>query len=264
MKKILSIILSVVFLLSLCSCSTDEKVIAGDESSVLPKGQTLKIVAFGDSIAAGYGLESQQDNYLSIFAKNLSATLVNNAISGYDSRNLKELLQSGTKNGDIRQANVIVLSIGGNDLLHNSEMIIGTLKNAYLQGGDYFTEEINAIYNNFENNLNEIITIIRNINPNCSIIIQTLYNPALEQGYKVSVIDAAKPIDKYIVRLNESIVSVCKGKHNVFVFDIYDEMNKDKDNFYELKTEFDIHPTKKGHASMAELFTKYYNEYTDN
>jgi molecular chaperone GrpE len=42
---------------------------------------------------------------------------------------------------------------------------------------------------------------------------------------------------------------------------VADGMNKDADNFYNLKTDFDIHPTRKGHFTLSELFTEYYNEY---
>ncbi len=259
MKKLLSLILTTAFIVLLCSCSkTETKPVDG--SVKLPKGNSVKITAFGDSIAAGYGLENQDDNYLSLFAKNIGASLKNNAVSGYDSSDLLNQLAGGQFNTDIRNADLIILSIGGNDILHNNEEIISTIKEAYLHGGEYFPESINAIYTKFEANLRDIFTRINGINPNAAIIIQTLYNPALKQGYKIAVIDASKLIDKYIVRLNESIVSVSSGFENVVVFDVAGEMNKDADNFYNLKTDFDIHPTKKGHLTLSELFTKYYNE----
>lgn len=259
MKKLLSLILTTVFLVLLCSCSKTQT-----ESPVgsfkLPKGSSLKITAFGDSIAAGYGLEDQDDNYLSLFAKNIGATLKNDAVSGYDSSDLLNQLSDSQADADIKNADMIILSIGGNDILHNREEIISTIKEAYLHGGEYFPERINEIYTDFETNLREILTRINGVNPKAAVIIQTLYNPALKQGYKIAVIDASKLIDKYIVRLNESIISVSSGYENVVVFDVADEMNKDADNFYNLKTDFDIHPTKKGHFTLSELFTKLYNE----
>ena len=260
MKKSVSLILTAVFLILLCSCSAEQNN-PSSSASVLPKGRGLKITAFGDSIAAGYGLESQDDNYLTLFSKNIGAVLTNDAVSGYDSDDLVSLISSGKADGDIKNADIIILSIGGNDILHNSDEIISVIKQAALHGGEYFPESINGIYLNFEKNLTAVFTHIQSVNPNASVIIQTLYNPALKQGYKISVIDASKLIDKYIVRLNESIFSVSGQFESVTVFDVADEMNKDADNFYNLKDNFDIHPTKNGHLTLSELYTKYYNNY---
>lgn len=261
MKKTLTILITLVIVFSLCSCQNTKVTTTGNNAFTMPKGNSLKITAFGDSIAAGYGLDNQDDNYLSLFAKNISASLKNNAVSGYDSSDLVSLLSGGKTDADIENADIIIISIGGNDILHNNEQIVSTIKEAFLHGNEYFTEDINKIYSDFETNLKEIFGYINQINPNAAIIIQTLYNPALKQGYKVAVIDASKLIDKYIVRLNQSIVAVSSDYENVFVFDVADEMNKDADNFYNLKTDFDIHPTKKGHLTLSELFTKCYNEY---
>ena len=201
MKRTVSLILTAVFLFSLCSCGKEETKVSAVPGK-LPKGRWLRIVAFGDSIAAGYGLESQDDNYLTLFSKNISATLKNDAISGYDSFDLSALLSEPSAGQDIKEADIVILSIGGNDILHNSEDIISVIKNAYLNGGEYFPDNINAIYTNFETNLRGIFLKIKSINPDAAIIIQTLYNPALKQGYKISVIDASKLIDKYIQRVN--------------------------------------------------------------
>ena len=259
MRKAFCVIISAVFLFLFCSC-TGEKEVNSDLSAKLPKRQGLKITALGDSIAAGYGLESQDDNYLSIFSKNIGASLKNDAVSGYDSGDLVSLLSDGKVNEDIKSADMIIISVGGNDILHKKEEVISVIKEAFLHGGDYFPAEINEIYASFETNLSAVFSYIHGINPNAAVIIQTLYNPALKQGYKISVIDASKLIDKYIVRLNESIISVSSDFSYVTVFDVADEMNKDADNFYNLKTDFDIHPTKKGHLTLSELYTKYYNE----
>jgi len=255
MKRFVSLFAVAILLFSLCSCGGKSDV---KGAYALPKGEGLRITAFGDSIAAGYGLSSQDDNYLTVFANNIGASLTNDAVSGFDSDDLVSLLSSGRADADIRNADMVVLSIGGNDILHNRELITSALKEAALKGGEYFTDDVNAVYDNFEANLIKIYNHIIAINPDAAIIIQTLYNPALKQGYKISVIDASKLIDKYIVRLNESIISVSAAFNRVVVFDVADEMNKDADNFYNLKTDFDIHPSKKGHQTLSELFTDYY------
>ncbi len=258
MKKTVSLILTAAFVFLLASCAKQET--KRVSFSGLPKGRELNITAFGDSIAAGYGLENQEDNYLSLFSRNIGASLKNDAVSGYDSNDLLTFFSSGKADSDIENADIIIISIGGNDILHKNEEIVSVIKEAFLHGGDYFPENINGIYTSFEENLNSVFSYILKINPSAAIIIQTLYNPALKQGYRISLIDASKLIDKYIVRLNESIISVSEKYENVTVFDIADEMNSDASNFYNLNDTLDIHPTKKGHLTMSELFMKYYNE----
>lgn len=265
MKKIFSLILIV----CLCtvvfsSCSKDNSKAVSGTMGVIPPSGSRSVTVFGDSIAAGYGLESQNDNYVNIFTANIGATLKNNAVSGYDSTNLLSVLTSGTFSRDIVSADIVILSIGGNDLLHNKDLLISTLKEAYLHGGEFFTPEINSIYTQLEQNLRDSINIIRSLNPNASIIIQTVYNPVLKQGYKVSMINVGKLINKYIDKLNESILSVCTGLTNVCVFDVADEMNDDKENFYDANEQLDIHPTAYGHKSLAEIYTRDFNSLIQN
>lgn len=260
MRKFASIFMCVV-LMVMCfyGCGKENITsVSGKITNMPPFGQRY-VTAFGDSIAAGYGLDSQNDNYITLFSQNIGAQYKNNAVSGYDSNDLLKQLNSGKYNNDIEKANIVVLSIGGNDILHQKDLMLDTLKNAYLHGGEYFTDELNQIYAEFENNLRESINYIKAINSDASIIIQTIYNPAIKQGYYVSIINVGKLADKYIQKLNESIVSVCTGLNNVYIFDIVDKMNDDKNNFYNLEEDFDIHPTATGHKTLSEIYTDSFN-----
>ena len=261
MKRTISYLLCITMLIALVlsGCgSTKTAPVIGTVTS-LPSAGSRNVVVFGDSIAAGYGLDDQSKNYVNIFSTNIGATLKNDAVSGYDSSNLLELLKGGSVSSDIIRANIIILSIGGNDILHQKTLMISTIKQAALHGGDYFTDDINAIYTNFESNLRACIGAIRTLNPNAVIIIQTVYNPVLKQGYKVSAFNVAKLVNRYIVKLNDSIINVCTGMPNVCIFNVADEMNKDADNFYKANEDFDIHPTVHGHASLAAIYTKDFN-----
>lgn len=260
MKKIGIVLLSIMLtLLSFCSCDKEQGKTVNNIEIAIPSYGNRCVVAFGDSIAAGYGLENQEQNYVGIFSKNIGASLRNHAVSGYDSDDLLKYLKSGVADYDIRTANIIILSIGGNDLLHEKNLLTQTLKNALLKGGSFFPDKINNIYNQYEKNLAECIDFLTNKNPNAVIIIQTVYNPAENQEYKISVINVAKYAEKYIDRLNESINTVCKDKQSVYVFDIAEQMNSDNENYYDFKEKFDIHPTVKGHQTLADIFTENFN-----
>lgn len=82
-------------------------------------------VAFGDSIAAGYGLDGYSDNqtaapgdsYQALVASFLHTQSANYAITGDNSDDCMELLHSGKADADLANADIITLSIGSNDLL---------------------------------------------------------------------------------------------------------------------------------------------------
>ncbi len=81
--------------------------------------------AFGDSIAAGYGLEgyadgqsdAPKDSYQGLLAGFLQTQSHNYAVSGDDSNACIDILNSGKADEDLQHADIITLSIGSNDLL---------------------------------------------------------------------------------------------------------------------------------------------------
>lgn len=81
--------------------------------------------AFGDSIAAGYGLDGYSSDqttapggsYQTLLADFLHTQSCNYAVSGNDSSDCISLLESGSADADLKNADIITLSIGSNDLL---------------------------------------------------------------------------------------------------------------------------------------------------
>lgn len=107
MKKKLSVLLSAVIGISaLCTpfCSTAESS-AADET----------LVILGDSIASGYGLTDGEYNYGEICGDYLGWDVENYAVSGYTTDDLYAQL-TGTA-GIVDDAEVVVVSIGGNDII---------------------------------------------------------------------------------------------------------------------------------------------------
>ncbi len=82
-------------------------------------------VAFGDSIAAGYGLDGYSgentaapaDSYQALTADFLHTQSRNYAVTGDTSDDCIQLLQTGKADADLKNADIITLSIGSNDLL---------------------------------------------------------------------------------------------------------------------------------------------------
>ena len=111
MKKFISILMSAA--------------IASASLSALPvssAGTDTKndFVLFGDSIAAGYGLSSSEHNYGELCADYLGGNVSNYAVSGATSTDMLNKIKSlsDEQKTSVKNAEYVVISIGGNDLMH--------------------------------------------------------------------------------------------------------------------------------------------------
>ncbi|MFL6276985.1 MAG: arylesterase [Blastocatellia bacterium] len=91
---------------------------AATESPAKPVKSVAKIVAFGDSLTAGYGL-SLEESYPSLLQKKLAADgfdyeVVNAGISGDTSADGVRRIDWSLEGGDVK---VVILELGANDIL---------------------------------------------------------------------------------------------------------------------------------------------------
>lgn len=144
--------------------------VVGVSLVVFSEDSDLSIVVLGDSIASGYGVEKEQ-SYSYLVAEKQGYTLKNNAISGYDTADLLTQLNDDEQViTDVEGANVIVISIGGNDFLGKYDLLLTQIITGNMS-------EVNDTMANFEANFTKIIQLIKQLNDNSFIIVQTLYNP---------------------------------------------------------------------------------------
>jgi len=137
---------------------------------------SIKILILGDSIAKGTGDEKGKGFSVYLpedFKTSTSKEIIvdNAGIDGQESRGLLELLQSGRFDNKIADMNMVVVSIGGNDVRQILTM------NSIAKEGQFNTIQVNYI-----RNLKAIIQVIRNINPTATIICLGLYNPYEKSG----------------------------------------------------------------------------------
>lgn len=119
MKKRL---LSVIAALCLLAVSLGQSMTGASAGA---KAQSTAYVAFGDSIAAGYGLDGYSDTQTGVPAQSYQALVAdflqtdsrNYAVSGHNSDDCLAILDSGAADTDLAGADVITISIGSNDLL---------------------------------------------------------------------------------------------------------------------------------------------------
>ena len=203
------------------------------------KRQTYLLL--GDSIAYGQGIINSKDAcYGRIVANTNNYNYANDAISGTTSGALLLLLDEEPIIKDVKNADIITISTGGNDFLTRNWVGMG------LRGiatGDY--SKLDPIVAKYKKNLTAIIVKIRKYNPKATIIVQTIYNPhndiwtdAFQQG---------------VDRMNAAIKSV-KNKTGGFVIANVGAVISGHPEYIAVDT---IHPNAKGNSAIAEYMLKF-------
>ena len=238
------------------------------------------MVVMGDSIATGFGLEGYaagqgsplsysnllKDKYSPQLPSDCSFELTNFAVDGYTSEDLLGLLNSGKADDALSKADCIVISIGGNDLLH---ALWDTLKDAGItvsQGMDLsagtllkivtslgkLKDKLDANLDVFDVNLPKIVSYIR-MKTSSEFFIQTLYDPLESFALIPGISKLAK---EKIGRLNEIIKTHAGDAEGGYsVCDVAPEFTgkaKELTNIGKM----DIHPTAAGHKLISEILDR--------
>ncbi|WP_124101191.1 GDSL-type esterase/lipase family protein [Ruminococcus sp. Marseille-P6503] len=232
-----------------------------------------QILFLGDSIASGYGLEgydSGRENcrsYANILADKYSRELPsecgfsmsNLAVDGQTSGELAKDMLSGKYDDDVKEADCVVISIGGNDMLG---IMLETLASAragndssqsidlkaLVQGFSDMSKRIDRSLESFDTNLGETAAYIKSIS-SAEVIVQTLYDPF----ESFDLIPAVKELAaEKISRLNEIIVS--HSSDNDGGYTVCDVAGAFSGKAKELTriSQLDIHPNASGHETIAD------------
>lgn len=151
------------------------------EAPALEDG-TLRIVALGDSLAKGTG-----DNSGKGFAKRTvdqltsggaKAELIGNlGINGLTTAGLQAKLNEEGIQYAVKQANVVLVSIGGNDLFRGSELLNGANAAPEEAMEEITPESLLAALPEASKRLDGILERIAGLNPKAKIYYVGLYNP---------------------------------------------------------------------------------------
>ena len=82
------------------------------------------VVGLGDSVTAGDGLRGPDETVTARLAERLDASWVVRARSGLTSRGIARLLERQVAAGDVAAADVVVVSVGVNDLLRLKPLVL--------------------------------------------------------------------------------------------------------------------------------------------
>ncbi len=200
------------------------------------KTGTLQIVSLGDSLTRGVG-DKEGIGYVGRMKEDLQKdykqkiALTNLAVSGAKMPDLLKQIESNGAQYSIKQADVIVLTIGGNDLFPGWESL-----------GKIDLETYRPDTETFQNEAKEIIEEIRKLNTDSPIFWLGLYNPFED-------VEDLKGSSNIVVDWNASLEKLALNDKNVYItptFDLF--QNRGKDLLYSDH----FHPNEVGYTYMAE------------
>ncbi|HDR4900831.1 TPA: SGNH/GDSL hydrolase family protein [Bacillus cereus] len=200
------------------------------------KTGTLQIVSLGDSLTRGVG-DKEGIGYIGRMKEDLQkdykqkVALTNLAVSGAKMPDLLKQIESNGAQYSIKQADVIVLTIGGNDLFPGWESL-----------GKIDLETYRPDTETFQNEAKKIIEKIRKLNTDSPIFWLGLYNPFED-------VEDLKGSSNIVVDWNASLEKLAINNKNVYItptFDLF--QNRGKDLLYSDH----FHPNEVGYTYMAD------------
>ena len=141
---------------------TEEVTFSDDED-------TMDILILGDSIGSGAGDETGKDigrRYEERLGENKNTNTINLSQSGSKSIDLVEMINEGRYDEILKNSDLIIISIGGNDL---KEILDSNALDLFV---DY-----DSILSKYLNNLKSVISVLKEKNNTSQMILIGLYNP---------------------------------------------------------------------------------------
>lgn len=270
MKKYLAIFICLILLFSFCftlsACNTKQ----------------LTIVYLGDSIAEaiiGPSPLSERDSYgyFGLVGRRNNYIYYNRAVSGHQSTQFLSFLKREDNGATmtrslIKSADIIHVSILGNDLLQRDlgQLIVSVAKEDFTL--------IDTILAESRSNFAQIVSTIREYNPNAVLFFQNVYNPVFE-GSTIIRSEARAELLTLGYEQNEyrALGDIMLSRLNAVISDY---LTEHPGAFYLLDAcaEFDriskedlvrgshliyndwVHPSSEGHAVLADLTQRYLEE----
>lgn len=242
------------------------------------------ILVLGDSIASGYGLAEGEYRYADYLEDYLGMESIDYAKPGQTTAELLELVSGEEVQTDAPLSSVICVSIGGNDLIDTVEEYLNGLLNTYnttngtsLTLKEYIktvvavdddlqttmvmklTSLLNKTAKNYKSNIQQIEEILKELNPDAQIVIQTVYNPINMEDPVVNGVDYSgklqqirKFASEQLLTLNNALMQT-EGLTYVDVNAAFKDAewlytNMDPTNGF---WQMDVHPNALGHAVIA-------------
>ncbi len=197
--------------------------------------EKLTIVALGDSLTRGVGDDSG-DGYVKRLTTKLTEdynqkiSLSNLSVSGAKTNDLLTLLNTSGTEHTLKNADLVVMTIGGNDLFPGVETLTTNLAE--------YTPDTNT----FVTNSKKIIETIRSHNTDAPIYWISLYNP-FEEFKELG------DTSKFVIDWNHQLQILATQYPEIHIIPVFDLFQGQGKNF--LYTDH-FHPNKKGYEAISE------------
>lgn len=139
---------------------------------------SINLVALGDSLTQGVGDQSKNGGYVGIIKDKLASTYdikvhtSNYGVSGDRSDQILTRLDKSTKfQNNLKSADVIVMTVGGNDLLQLLQKV------EFASSTSEITSSLNSGSKTYDKKLNQLLTQVRKYNTDAPIFLFSIYNP---------------------------------------------------------------------------------------
>lgn len=212
------------------------EVVEVETEEVKKQVDTLYMVALGDSLTRGVG-DSEGKGYVKRVREALledygqETALANLAVSGATIDDLQQLLeQEGTKH-TIEQADIIFLTIGGNDLFPGVDEFLAI---------DFESFEVDA--EEFRTKSKTLLDTLRQMNQEATIYWLGLYNPFENIG-------GLGDTSSYVIAWNQVLEELSTSYEGVYMIPTYDLFQGEVDMY--ISTD-QFHPNSEGYRLMAE------------
>lgn len=248
-------------------------------------------LALGDSISWGYspnGRLPENQRFVNILAEEKGYRVQNESKVGNTSEGILEQLKSGALDSSVKEAQVVTITCGGNDLMHlvygktaerynriypthpitvddvveimensgdsRQETILLMALDTVATEGIIKQTEIDAAIEDFIQNLNRITAKIKSMNPDAKVFIATQYDPYENISGLFS--RATDRVGTCVDQLREKVRENAEagGYTAVDVYAAFQGNADDYCNATDSGMQLDFHPSAIGHEAIADAF----------
>ena len=187
-RWLLAIILIIVLLAGGYYWTQQSKSSSSEPTRVVKK--QVQLVALGDSLTYGQGDDADKGGYVGRIQHKLAhhyhtkVSAVNYGVSGDRSDQILDRLNKQSKiRQSLKKADVIVMTVGGNDLMQSFQKDLLT---SYSQGVE---KKVNAQGKIYQAKLQKLFRAVRQQNPHAPLCVFSIYNPVYVYFPQANAID---------------------------------------------------------------------------
>lgn len=166
--------------------------------------KNVKLVALGDSLTHGQGDENKNGGYVGVIKgkiehryRQTKVTTVNYGVTGDRSDQILDRLnQQPQLRSDLQSADVITMTVGGNDLMQ-------ILEKNVMGSEQQVTSKVKTGEKTYQQKLLKLFSAVRKENPTAPIFVMSIYNPFYTYFPDVTIINQS--IDQWNVTTQDAM-----------------------------------------------------------